>query len=317
MAFDFGALVQGATRGLAGYRAGQMRGEDERLAREAAEAERAHQERVQLFNEHAKRKQMELDAAALQQREKAANDLSAYRSEQNDLRRQVAEQGSWIQQAQAGAGGTVDRTNQSREGMNTQDNQTALEVARLRADMAAKAASAKPEVRPVPAGTAERVGEGRALETLIQSATDAFDLLPKGLNVTGPIKGRMTWLTEGMGWEDSKAVDFRQRLANISSQLLHARSGGAVTPQEFQRLEPFVPNKTDDEGVIRDKLAGLLRELKAINQARVDALGDAGYNVDRFNQRAGNAPPAAAPGGGDDLDARAQALIKRYRNGPP
>lgn len=314
MAFDFGALVQGATRGLAGYRAGQMQGEDERLAREAAEAERAHRERVQLFNEHAKRKQMDLDAAALQQREKAANDLSTYRSEQNDLRRQVAEQGSWIQQQQAGPGGTVDRTNQSREGMNTQDNQTALEVARLRAEAAQRQALQKPETRPVPAGMAAQVGEGRGLETLVQAAQAAFDALPEGFDVTGPVRGRMTWLTEGMGWEDPKAVDFRQRLANINSTLVKARSGGAVTPQEFQRLEPFVPNKTDDEKVVRAKLEGLMRELKLMNQARVDALGDAGYDVNRFNQRAasgGNRPPSAV-----DPDAEWLAQYRKKRGVP-
>jgi hypothetical protein len=56
---------------------------------------------------------------------------------------------------------------------------------------------------------------------------------------------------------DKGGVAARASIANISSMVVHDRSGAAVTVSEYPRLAPFVPKITDTPATIRTKLAKL------------------------------------------------------------
>jgi hypothetical protein len=52
---------------------------------------------------------------------------------------------------------------------------------------------------------------------------------------------------------------------DIAGQIMSDRSGAAVPAAEMVRLEPYLPNVTDNADSVRKKLAGLKRELESIN----------------------------------------------------
>lgn len=77
-------------------------------------------------------------------------------------------------------------------------------------------------------------------------------LVSKG--VGGPIEGNLSAIVPGR----AERLDLDAAASNISSFLANLRSGGAIPPEEFARLEPFLPsvNKTRSKN-----LAGI-KELK-------------------------------------------------------
>lgn len=62
---------------------------------------------------------------------------------------------------------------------------------------------------------------------------------------------------------DPNGVGVRAAISNIGSQIIHNRSGAAVTISETPRLLPFVPQKTDSPAAVKVKLAALRKEMEA------------------------------------------------------
>lgn len=77
---------------------------------------------------------------------------------------------------------------------------------------------------------------------------------------------------------DPNGTDVRSNLANIGSQIIHDRSGAAVTISETPRLAPFVPLITDSETVVRTKIARLRAEIKSMLSDQFNSYSpDTGY----------------------------------------
>lgn len=165
-----------------------------------------------------------------------------------------------------------------------------------------------PNGRPLPASIAEKLGSYNATLAVAEDALGKFDQASGYDPATGKTTKAVTGLLDGLrsstvasnipgiglGNAANSAV---AALANVASSIMKDRSGGAITPQEFERLSPFLPSKYDDEGRARQKLVDLIGMLKATQQERTTALTDAGYNV-----------------GGDDADAwAANYLAKRKK----
>lgn len=140
--------------------------------------------------------------------------------------------------------------------------------------------------RPLPSMLADKLGSYNAL---IGTATDAltkFDAARTGengtpRNVTGLLTGAVTGkVGQALGFgREPAAISARAALSNVASSIMKDRSGGAITPQEFQRLDPFLPSRFDDENVARQKLVDLIAELERIKAERLDALEGSGYDV--------------------------------------
>ena len=66
---------------------------------------------------------------------------------------------------------------------------------------------------------------------------------------------------------DPNGTDARAAVSNIGSQIIHDRSGAAVTISEYPRLKPFIPRVTDEPDIIKKKLNGLRRAIAEENSA--------------------------------------------------
>lgn len=93
--------------------------------------------------------------------------------------------------------------------------------------------------------------------------------------------------------QDPKGVAARAAIANISSLVVHTRSGAVVTLSEFPRLAPFIPRISDTPEAIRTKLS----KLKTAIAIETQALQGENQPAPR---RAGGAGPSLPPLSADD-----------------
>lgn len=96
-------------------------------------------------------------------------------------------------------------------------------------------------------------------DTLFREAQNAYDILDQGLE-TGPVRSRAMSLNQIFGGS-SAYTNFNSSLSNLNSILLKARSGAAVTPEEFERIKGFIPLATDSTPTVRTKLERFSQEL--------------------------------------------------------
>lgn len=155
MAINWGALIPAAARGLGAYRAGQTQGEQERRADDVAASTRA-------FAEWAKRRELDNSAERIAAQNQRASDALAAKEQiaarDAEIKRMLAEMQWFRARGQYGAQGDQQEIgqperiatsrNEAQTGMNTQDNQTALEIARLRAEAAQRGAAQRPKRPP-------------------------------------------------------------------------------------------------------------------------------------------------------------------------
>lgn len=134
----------------------------------------------------------------------------------------------------------------------------------------------------LPSNLVDKLAMFNAMVKSASGAKDKFDrAVAAGKDVTGPIRGRVTGSLGqmlGLG-TDPLEVSARGAMTNIASQIMKERSGGAITPQEFERLEPFLDMKNVTEGVAAQKLVDLINELHLIREERLNALEGSGYDV--------------------------------------
>lgn len=105
---------------------------------------------------------------------------------------------------------------------------------------------------------------------------------------------------------DEKGVPVRAAITNLMSQVLHARSGAAVTVQEFDRLRGFLPQPTDTPTNVISKLRGMVaavgnetNALRAAAGGKEKSYGPAAAGVQPSGTvtfpRPGIAPQPSAP----------------------
>ena len=181
MAINWGALIPAAARGLGAYRAGQYQGEQERRVSDTADATRA-------FTEWAKRRELDNSAERIAaQNQRNADALAAKEqiaARDADIKRMLADTQWFKARGQYGANGDQQEIgqperiatsrNDAQTGMNTQDNQTALEIARLRASMAERIADQRAGVQK-PKSATQR-GADALLDLGLQGAEGAAAL---------------------------------------------------------------------------------------------------------------------------------------------
>lgn len=148
----------------------------------------------------------------------------------------------------------------------------------------------------------------RAIVSQINRAWEQLALNPDAVGLDKAVPGII------LDRFDTKGVPARAAISDIASALINARSGAAVSEMEFRRLEPFVPQKTDNfktalakmqqmyaaaESVINGfrKVNGLEEEslppLPPVAQARVSAR--AKQNPATGQTAPSTSAPAAAP----------------------
>lgn len=100
---------------------------------------------------------------------------------------------------------------------------------------------------------------------------------------------------------------FRAAIADVSSALLQARSGLAVTAAEYQRMAAKLPDATEDPKIIQQKLAAVRQEMAQILAGQSAQYSEKnGYVPHEYNYLwNGGARPQQAPAGQKGGDGQA------------
>lgn len=156
--------------------------------------------------------------------------------------------------------------------------------AKADADIAAARAGARTSSRPV--GTSD-AGKIAAFDTGINDLNKLHATL-SGNNATGAMAqaGAATpdWLTAltGIGTDAKK----RQATIDLVKQVIgKTLEGGVLRREDEIKYEKILPTIKDTPAVAASKLEGLYETLKQQRETHLNALNDAGYNVDRYNAR--------------------------------
>lgn len=102
------------------------------------------------------------------------------------------------------------------------------------------------------------------LDTLLREAQSAQGLLDSGLN-TGQLASRVA-AGKAIAGGAAEFTNYRSIVNNLSSILLNARSGAAVTPEEYNRIKGFIPLINDDEKTAQTKIKRFMEEMNAARQ---------------------------------------------------
>lgn len=135
----------------------------------------------------------------------------------------------------------------------------ARESNQTRRDLAGIAAAARQgqqtQLKRIPNAAFESMKDNDMALSQVDQALSAITNAPQALGMTNMGPGE--WLKNKVGGATADEQLARAAVADIGSQIIHDRSGAAVTISEFPRLAPFVPLKTDTEQEARVKLTRL------------------------------------------------------------
>lgn len=113
----------------------------------------------------------------------------------------------------------------------------------------------------MPKLTSEAKGQLEAIDTVEREAKSAQTLLENGLK-TGLLDTTLHKAKQ-LGGGSKDYTIYASSIANLGAILLKARSGLAVTPQEYERIKPFIPLVTDDEKTAQSKITRFFEELSS------------------------------------------------------
>lgn len=143
-------------------------------------------------------------------------------------------------------------------------------------------------------------------QTSVSTIDKAIKSLKTHQDATGFFRGRSDYADQLF---DPEGVDTRALIANVGSQIVHDRSGAAVTVSEYPRLAPFIPSVHDKPEAIRKKLL-LLRDAIATETQGLGGEIPAYSDDDAPQQAATPAASASAPVSGVSHDRLAAIKAK-------
>lgn len=130
--------------------------------------------------------------------------------------------------------------------------------------------------------------------------------LPKEGGATGTsakigamLPNAVTDLT-GWGTEAKQKQAVIDRVKQVIGKTLE---GGVLRKEDEAKYEKILPTIADTAAVVRKKLDGLEKAIALRKSRRLDALADAGYDVERYRSRTGPTTPSA-PAAADPLGIR-------------
>lgn len=169
-------------------------------------------------------------------------------------------------------------------------------------------ASNREQGRPVTSGDAGELADfTTALDDIV-----AVRMALSGNKATGTQAkvGASLWnpITELTGW----GTDAKQKQAvidRVKQVIGKALEGGVLRKEDELKYAKILPTIGDAPEVVTSKLNGLEAAITKRRAVRIDALADAGYDVDRFRQRA---PITAMP----DLAGLPENTSRTFKSGP-
>ena len=158
------------------------------------------------------------------------------------------------------------------------------------------------------AGEAEKAAGKALAQGTVENITNNFGLLGRirgagetarsNPSATGPVKGFINdRLPDALlQWFDPDGTVSRAKIAELSSAVIHDRSGAAVTAAEFPRLRPFIPQIGDTPDTVQKKLKGFYEVVQEETNLYLESLRASGYEVPEIMFERGNAPFSAEEG---------------------
>lgn len=126
----------------------------------------------------------------------------------------------------------------------------------------------------LPSGDAEKL---LTLDEMVSRAKWAKEGIAKNPDAVGPANAiTPAWV---LNMDKTANVDTRARLSELSTYILNARSGAAVTEHEYKRLEPFLATANDNANSAKTKLNNLIKTMDALQKERRAFYTSQGYNV--------------------------------------
>lgn len=155
-------------------------------------------------------------------------------------------------------------------------------------------AHSKRDLKAIPASENDKLSIGASTIKNIDKIIGTIDNPQEGQGSSDRVAG---WISRNVpGGElvaqtiNPSGVDFRAAIADVSSQLLQARSGLAVTEGEYRRLTSLLPNPAEDPKVIKQKLAKIRENLS--NTMR--------YQAAQYTEKNGYVPHSGAEAWGSE-----------------
>lgn len=317
MAINFGALLRlapAAASGLAAVRKGSMAGQREREQLERQNA-------LDLFGQWAQRQQLDISRENLDNRRQTEMDrlenarrLREMQEEGALERRKLQDENALLRTQeqvggrervagmQYGEGGAVDRTNSARSGDNSADNATALEIARLRADVARDVASQR--------GAQGARSRGQRPTGEQEKSYLYYGLMQEGNKTMGMFSDKIRpevigayvnsrWLKPALTPEEQQ---FMQGARNFAAGVLRKETGAAIKDDELRDvMARFIDMPLD---------APATREQKRKSRAEYERrMGLLARPVTEYYEEDDTTPPPTAPQGA----SRARQALQRLR----
>ena len=105
-----------------------------------------------------------------------------------------------------------------------------------------------PPAKEMPSALAEKFAQNAVTLGKIEKAISLVESNPNAL-------GAKNYLPDALVQRlDPSGVDVRAMVADISGQKVHDRAGASQTVGEVKRLQPYIPNPTDDAPTVKKKL---------------------------------------------------------------
>lgn len=139
-----------------------------------------------------------------------------------------------------------------------------IAAAERQAEAQIRAAEIEKTAQPLTGAQAKSVADLDASLELLDDMEEIFK--PE---YVGQISGRAGAVREFTGQISDEEVEMRQIVQDVKDTLLRARSGAAITVQEYNRLSKIVPNITDQPNVFKAKLRRFRRNLERLRSAKL------------------------------------------------
>ncbi len=127
----------------------------------------------------------------------------------------------------------------------------------LRRELAgmAQAGRQAPPPKPIPQTAMKAMITNQGSLSRVNEALRAVDTQPGAFGMSN--MGPGAWVKNNIGGATPEEMAARAAVADIGSQIIHDRSGAAVTISEYPRLAPFIPSASDKPAQVRSKLQRL------------------------------------------------------------
>jgi hypothetical protein len=116
------------------------------------------------------------------------------------------------------------------------------------------------------AGQSEKINMARDVMRTAKNIEASYNQ-----DFVGPARGRLGWLGEKTGQLSAEETAFRSYVAKLQDDLLRAKSGAAITENEYERMRSFLPDPSQNPEQFRSQLEIFTDQYQQLLNDKVDS----------------------------------------------